>query len=150
MGARRLSALDTSFLGVETPNAHMHIGWAAIFDPPEDAPRPGFDELRAHVEARLFRARRCRQKLLRVPFELNAPVWVDDPDFDLSNHVIQAESRSLSQVVDTCMSQRLPRDRPLWQIWISPRTDDGRMALVGKAHHCMVDGVAADRDRYVT
>jgi diacylglycerol O-acyltransferase / wax synthase len=41
------------------------------------------------------------------------------------------------------MSEPLPRDAPLWQLWIAPRLDDGRIAVVGKAHHCMVDGIAA-------
>ena len=53
MAPARLSALDASFLQVETPTAHMHVGWAAIFEPPEDRPRPSFEELRAHVASRL-------------------------------------------------------------------------------------------------
>ena len=41
------------------------------------------------------------------------------------------------------MSEPLPRHRPLWQVWIAERLDDGRIGVVGKAHHCMVDGIAA-------
>jgi WS/DGAT/MGAT family acyltransferase len=78
-----------------------------------------------------------------VPFGLAAPVWVDDPDFDPSRHLIRAESERLADVIDACMSEPLPRDAPLWQLWIAPRLDDGRLAVVGKAHHCMVDGIAA-------
>jgi diacylglycerol O-acyltransferase len=139
----RLSALDASFLQVETPTAHMHVGWVAVFDPPDDRPRPSFEELRAHIAARLPRAPRYRQRLCDVPLGLSAPVWVDDPDFDLTRHVIEAGSRRLSDVVDACMSEPLPRGRPLWQMHLAPRLDDGRVALIGKAHHCMVDGIAA-------
>src|SRR5262249_8926764 len=32
--ATRLSPLDDSFLGLEEPTAHMHVGWTALFDPP--------------------------------------------------------------------------------------------------------------------
>ena len=32
--AVRLSPLDDSFLAVESPTAHMHVGWAAVFEPP--------------------------------------------------------------------------------------------------------------------
>jgi diacylglycerol O-acyltransferase / wax synthase len=53
------------------------------------------------------------------------------------------DARLLSDVVDRCMSEQLPRDRPLWQIWIADRLEDGRIGLAGKAHHCMVDGLAA-------
>jgi len=46
-------------------------------------------------------------------------------------------------VVQECMSKPLARHRPLWQVYIADNLDDGRIGLVGKAHHCMVDGIAA-------
>jgi diacylglycerol O-acyltransferase / wax synthase len=143
MSATRLSALDASFLEVESPTAHMHVGWAALFDPPAGATAPSFERLRDHIGARLPRAPRYRQLLRRVPLGLNAPVWVDDPDFDLSRHVTEARSANLAEVVDASLSEPLARDRPLWHMSIAPRLEDGRVALVGKAHHCMVDGIAA-------
>ena len=141
--AIRLSALDDSFLTVESPNAHMHVGWAAIFKPPTGRDRPGFEELRAHIGARLSRAPRYRQKLCSAPLEIDAPCWVDDPDFDVARHVTRAESSDLDEVVASCMSEQLDRELPLWEIRIADRLDDGRIGVVGKAHHCMVDGVAA-------
>jgi WS/DGAT/MGAT family acyltransferase len=143
MSASRLSALDASFLRVESPNAPMHVGWAAILDPPAEGAPPSFDQMREHIRSRLPRAPRYRQMLRTVPFGVNAPVWVDDPAFELDAHVIEGESDRLQDVVDDCMSEPLPRNRPLWQIWIVPRLDDGRVAVIGKAHHCMVDGIAA-------
>ena len=143
MTVTRLSPLDASFLAVETPTAHMHVGWAAIFEPPADAARPSFVELREHIAGRLLRAPRYRQTLRSVPFGINAPVWVDDLDFDVSRHVVAMESGQLADVVQECMSKPLPRHRPLWQVWIADRLDDGRIGVVGKAHHCMVDGIAA-------
>jgi diacylglycerol O-acyltransferase len=41
------------------------------------------------------------------------------------------------------MSTPLRRDRPLWEIWICEDTENQQIGLVGKAHHCMVDGIAA-------
>src|SRR5918995_1930574 len=139
----RLSALDSAFLAVETPTAHMHVGWAAVFDPPGSGAAPGFEELRDHIGSRVGRAPRYRQLLRSVPLGLNAPVWADDPSFDISRHVLHADRQRLGDVVEGCMSEPLPRDRPLWQMRIAPRLEDGRIALVGKAHHCMVDGIAA-------
>jgi diacylglycerol O-acyltransferase / wax synthase len=143
MPVTRLSPLDASFLAVETPTAHMHVGWAAIFEPPDGGLRPSFEELRRHIACRLPRAPRYRQMLRSVPFGINAPVWVDDPDFDVSRHVVRTTSGSLTDVVEESMSKALPRNRPLWQVWIAERLDDGRIGVVGKAHHCMVDGIAA-------
>jgi diacylglycerol O-acyltransferase len=139
----RLSALDDSFLAVESKTAHMHVGWAATFKPPDGKSAPRFAELRDHIATRLSRAPRYRQRIARVPLGLNAPIWVDDESFDVNRHVIASSSGRLEDLVDSCMSEQLPRDRPLWQICISDRLEDGRIGLVGKAHHCMVDGIAA-------
>src|SRR6476660_3335136 len=143
MPVTHLSPLDASFLAVETPTAHMHVGWAAIFEPPDGGLRPSFEELRRHIACRLPRAPRYRQMLRSVPFGINAPVWVDDPDFDVSRHVVRTASGSLTDVVEESMSKALPRNGPLWQVWIADRLDDGRIGVIGKAHHCMVDGIAA-------
>jgi diacylglycerol O-acyltransferase / wax synthase len=140
----RLSPLDASFLDVETDVAHMHVGWAATFAPPGDGTaRPSFAELRDHVASRLSRAPRYRQKLAGVPLGVNDPVWVDADDFDVARHVLPAASDSLEEIAAKVMSTPLSRDRPLWELWIAERLDDGRVGIVGKAHHCMVDGLAA-------
>jgi WS/DGAT/MGAT family acyltransferase len=121
----------------------MHVGWAAVFQPPAESARPTFEELRRHIEARLPRAPRYRQKLSPAPLELDAPSWIDDDDFDVCRHVRSTKSGDLDEFVSECMSRQLPRDRPLWEICIADRLEDGRVGLVGKAHHCMVDGIAA-------
>ena len=143
MSSARLTPLDAAFLAVETPTAHMHVGWVATFTPPAGADPPGFDEIVEHIERRLPRAPRFRQKLLPVPLGLHYPVWVDDAAFDVRRHVVHSDAKDLAQAVDECMSEALPRERPLWQICIADRLADGQIAVVGKAHHCMVDGVAA-------
>jgi WS/DGAT/MGAT family acyltransferase len=139
----RLTALDASFLDVETTSAHMHVGWAAVFDPPEDRPAPTFQELRDHVASRLPRAPRYRQRLAKVPLGLARPVWVDDDRFDVGRHLKRSRNGDLAELAGTVMSTPLGRSRPLWEMWIADRLDDGRIGIVGKAHHCMVDGIAA-------
>ena len=140
---QRLAPLDEAFLAVESPSAHMHVGWAAIFDPPEDGPAPTFAQLRDHIAARLPRAPRFRQMLRPLPLGLGAPAWVDDPEFDVRRHVSCANHRDIGELIDERLSKPLARNRPLWEIWVAPELDDGRVGIVGKAHHCMVDGVAA-------
>jgi WS/DGAT/MGAT family acyltransferase len=143
MPAARLSALDASFLEIESPTAHMHVGWVATFLPPADGPRPTFEELRDHVEARLWRAPRYRQRLAPVPLGLGVPRWTDDQDFDVRNHVLHCPAHELAEVADMAMSVPLSRERPLWELWIADELSDGRIGVVGKAHHCLVDGIAA-------
>jgi WS/DGAT/MGAT family acyltransferase len=141
--ATRLSPLDDSFLGLEGPTAHMHVGWTALFEPPLNRPRPSFEELRRHIGVRLCRAPRYRQKISPAPLDIDAPSWIDDPYFDISRHVLPASSDDLDQAVEDCMSRPLSRQRPLWEIRIAERLGNGRIAVIGKAHHCMVDGIAA-------
>src|SRR4051812_32194272 len=139
----RLSALDASFLAVEKPTAHMHVGWASLFDPPPGQPRPSFREVRDHLGSRLHRAPRYRQRLARVPLGVHEAAWVDDVDFDLDRHVLHSRATELEDVIESVMSVPLERKRPLWEIWIADNLSDGRLGLVAKVHHCMVDGVAA-------
>jgi diacylglycerol O-acyltransferase len=136
VSAQRLSPLDASFLAVETPAAPMHVGWVARFDPPERGPKPTFDELFTHIAGRLERAPRFQQRLAGVPLGVHDPVWVDDEGFDPAAHLLASDTDDLGALVDRVLSTPLERERPLWEIWI------GDLALVGKMHHCMVDGAA--------
>jgi diacylglycerol O-acyltransferase / wax synthase len=142
VSAERLSALDASFLAIESATSPMHVGWVAVYDPPQDGPSPSFEELFTHLAGRLAHAPRYRQRLARVPFGLHEPVWVDDPDFDPAQHLLPAPGSDLGEIVDAVLSTPLARDRPLWEMWIADRLPGGQIGVVGKAHHCMVDGMA--------
>ena len=137
MTAERLSAIDASFLAVESPSTPMHVGWVARFDPPEDGPRPSAQELIDHIGARMRRAHRYRQRLADVPLGVHEPVWVDDPSFDPARHLHAADG-DVDALVDDVLSVPLERDRPLWEMWVA----GDPIVIVGKAHHCMVDGTA--------
>jgi WS/DGAT/MGAT family acyltransferase len=143
MSNRRLTTLDASFLEIESQSAHMHVGWAALFAPPRGGDAPRFEELRDHVASRLGRAPRYRQRLAEVPLGVSDPVWADDEDFDIDRHVHRGDSLDFTELTDRVMSAQLGRDRPLWELWIADRLPDGRVGVIGKAHHAMVDGLAA-------
>jgi len=139
----RLSTLDSSFLEVESPSAHMHVGWAALFRPPPQASRPTFGEVRDHIAGRMGRAPRYRQRLAPIPFDVDDPVWVDDEEFDIDRHVHRTSAPEIWEATDSVMSMPLDRERPLWEMWVADRLQDGRIGMVGKAHHAMIDGLAA-------
>src|SRR3954451_22697267 len=146
----RLHPLDGSFLRVETPNAHMHVGWCALFEPHPDRDRPNVDSLRESILGRLHLAPRFRQRLAFPPPGFGEPFWVDDTSFDISRHVVALsdddESLSLASfasLTDAAFSVPLDRKRPLWQMVLAPRLEDGRVGMVAKLHHAMADGLAA-------
>jgi diacylglycerol O-acyltransferase / wax synthase len=143
MPTERLSPLDASFLAVEGPSAHMHVGWAATFVPPDEGPRPSFEVIFEHLARRLGRAPRYRQRIAPDALGLHAPLWIDAEDFDPADHIHHSAAERLEDLADAVLSEPLPRDRPLWEFWIAPELTDGTIGLVGKAHHCMVDGIAA-------
>jgi WS/DGAT/MGAT family acyltransferase len=145
----RLSTLDSSFLRVETANAHMHVGWLAPLELPSGAERLDAVILAERIGARLHLAPRFRQRLAPAPLGLAEPAWVDDPRFELRRHVRVVEPPEpltrgeLRTLTDRFLSTQLRRDRPLWEIVIVPRVVGRRAALLGKVHHAMVDGIAA-------
>ena len=60
----RLSAIDASFLQLESGSAHMHVAWSSILAPREDGPRPTLRV--AHAAARAVgTARRGEAACLR-------------------------------------------------------------------------------------
>src|SRR4051812_34165568 len=86
MARDRLTPLDSSFLRVETPTAHMHVGWKGVFTARAGEPLT-IDELRRSIGSRLRHAERFRQRLAFPPAGLGEPVWVDDEAFDVAHHV---------------------------------------------------------------
>lgn len=120
----------------------MHVGWVTVFDAPENGSGAAFQELFDHISGQLARSPRYRQRLAGVPFGVHESMWVDDPDFDAAAHVHRADGEDLGELVDTILSSPLARDRPLWEIWVAEGLPGERLALIGKMHHCMVDGVA--------
>jgi diacylglycerol O-acyltransferase len=150
MGSTPLSSLDASFLRVETPSAHMHVAWKGLFAGREDGTRPDVALLRRSIGARLPLAERFRQRLAFPVGGLGEPVWVDDAAFDIDRHVaalapvdgVLTRAR-FDELCDVVLSEPLPRDRPLWQMLLAPRLENGDVGLLMKIHHAMVDGMSA-------
>jgi WS/DGAT/MGAT family acyltransferase len=140
----RPSALDLAFLDLETPQAPLHVSWTLRFG---GAP-PSLAALRRHLEARLHAVPRFRRRLVRPALGLGGSYWADDPGFDLARHVFAVTLSApggpgeLREVAGALLSQPLPIDRPLWRLYLVGGAPDG-FALVGQAHHALVDGIAA-------
>jgi diacylglycerol O-acyltransferase len=143
----RLNPLDVSFLYMESPTTAMHVGGVAIFQPPEAG--LDYDRLVELISQRIALVPRYRQKVRWVPARLANPVWVDDSEFDVTYHVRRSalprpgSDAQLRELVGRLMSRQLDRNRPLWEIYLVEGLSGGRVAIVTKTHHAMVDGVSA-------
>jgi diacylglycerol O-acyltransferase len=145
----RLSALDTSFLEIEDENSPMHVGAVAVFGAgPLTGPRGGVDIERFRDFTESVLHPRYRQRVAPMPLT-GARIWVDDPSFNLHYHVRHlrlpepGDDRLLKRLAGHVMSLPLDRSRPLWEVWVVEGLEEGRFAVVTKAHHCMIDGVGS-------
>jgi diacylglycerol O-acyltransferase len=146
----RLSALDATFLAIESPDVHMHVGTVGLFAAgPLRTAAGGLDieRIRGLAEPALRENARFRQRLERVPV-FGHWVWVDDARFDLDYHLRHTslpepgDLRQLKRLAGRIFSQKLDRGRPLWEMWFVEGLADGRFAVITKVHHCMIDGIS--------
>ena len=144
----RLTGLDASFLYMETPQVQMHVGFATIFDPSELEEGYSFQRIMELISDRVQRNPAFRRRLVRVPFDLHHPLWVEDPDFDVIHHVRQVAlpkpggAAEFGQMIGRIISTPLDRSRALWEAWVIEGVKGGRFGLMMKFHHAAVDGVS--------
>lgn len=142
----QLNPLSVSFLDAEDVDdtASLAIGSLAIFE----GPAPDFEEFVTSIAGRLPLLPRYRQKLRRAPFDLVAPEWVDDVDFDVRAHLRRTTVAApggedeIGALLSWVMSRRMDRSRPLWEYWFCEGLPEGRWAVLSKLHHSMADGVS--------
>jgi diacylglycerol O-acyltransferase len=145
MSHDRLTALDTSFLHMEDNlPSHMHVASVTIFE----GDPPPYDEFVEGLASRLHLVPRYRQKLAFVPWNQGRPRRVDDPSFNINYHVRATAlpppggEEELRVLAGRVFSQRLDRDKPLWEVWLVEGLDGNRFALLSKTHHSLVDGIS--------
>ncbi|WP_354698392.1 Putative diacylglycerol O-acyltransferase [Paraconexibacter sp. AEG42_29] len=148
--AQELSAADRSSLSAEQGPITMAIGGVMVFEGGRAFQQ---EVLLERVSSRLHLIPKYRKRLQApAPGVLN-PVWVDDRGFDLSYHLRRASlpgpasdaspAEQLSAVIGAEMSRRLDRTRPLWELTVIDGLPAGRVALLTKMHHALVDGMGA-------
>lgn len=147
----RLTALDASFLHLENIETPMHVGAVTTF---EGAPfidgsgRFKLAEVRRLVDSRLHLIPRFRKRLMTVPFDQGRPIWVDDDRFDIAFHVrltalpAPGDREQLLALAARVQTQMLDRTRPLWELWFVDGLEGGKVGLIQKTHHSLVDGVS--------
>lgn len=146
----RLTALDSSFLLLESPHTPLHVASTIRLEAgPLRTPEGGIDAeaIKQLVASQLHRIPRYRQRLAWIPFT-QRPVWVDDDRFSLNYHVRHTslprpgDERQLKRLSARIMEQSLDPSRPLWEMWVVEGLEGDQFALISKVHHCMIDGIS--------
>ncbi|MFZ4070515.1 MAG: WS/DGAT/MGAT family O-acyltransferase [Caulobacterales bacterium] len=152
---QQLQGLDASFVALETANAPMHIGSILIYDP---ATAPGgfvrFKDILTFFEQRMRLSRTMRQRLVKTPFDIDYPYWIEDPEFDLEYHVRHValpkpgDRRQLCIQAARIFARPLDLNRPPWEFTVVEGLDNiegvpkGSYAMVTKVHHAAIDGMS--------
>lgn len=148
---RQLTSLDAQFLAVESGRTYGHVGSLCVYDP---STAPGGEltikDLCRMVSERLHLLPPFRWKLVNVPLGIDLPYWVEDPDFDIDFHIRESaipppgDDAQLAETVSRIFARPLDRSRPLWELYLIHGLPDGRVALLTKVHHAVVDGVSGN------
>jgi diacylglycerol O-acyltransferase len=146
---RQLTSLDAQFLALESSNQTGHVAGLTILDPSTTpSGELSFADIRGLMEERLPLLPPLRWRLVEVPFGLDYPYWLDDPDFDLDFHVRElalppgGAKEKLAEQVARIVSRPLDRARPLWELYLIHGLEDGHKALLTKIHHSVIDGLS--------
>ncbi len=145
---QQLTGMDATFLHMETPSTQGHVGSLTIFDAESAKVAFGFEEIKAILEERLHLAPPLRRRLVEVPFGIDQPYWIEDPDFDLDFHVREialpppGDERQLARQIARLHERPLDRSHPLWELYVIWGLADGHVAQYTKIHHSAIDGVS--------
>jgi diacylglycerol O-acyltransferase len=150
---RRLSALDAQMLYLESPRTPNHVAALWTYAAPEDG-AVTFDDVLERVQSRLHRAAAFRERVAYVPFRLDYPYWLQDPEFDLEFHVRHirlprpGDWRQFCSLAARLYAYPLDLARPPWELWFIegldalPHLPLGSFATMLKVHHAAVDGMS--------
>jgi diacylglycerol O-acyltransferase len=145
---RKLTAIDASYLYMETPEVPMHIGSMAIFQLPDNYRGDFFEGLKAMIGRRLHLAPMLTWKLAHTPLDIDHPSWTEDEQFDIDRHIFRgalpapSDHATLQRIVGWLHAKLLNRARPLWEVYVFDCLPDGQVAIYSKMHHACVDGGA--------
>lgn len=145
---KRLTALDMGFIHLERRNQPLHVAYLTLLRPPADAPPDFAQTLVARLRSYASPLPPFNQ---RLESGLGKAFWVEDPEFDIEQHVIHlalprpGTLQQLLAMVSRMHASHLDRAYPLWRTYIIEGIEGGQIAIYSKVHHAVADGVAGTR-----
>jgi len=148
----RLSLSDRSNLRIERRETPAHVAGLCVVEAQPLLDASGELDLatiRRRLERRLARAPELRRLVRRPPPLCGPALWVDDPSFSIDRHVRvigvapPGDEASMLDAAERLLRPRLDRARPLWELWFLTGLRGGRVGVLFKVHHAVVDGLAA-------
>lgn len=148
---KKLNPLDASWLLVESAQTPMHVAGLQIFTLPKNAPESFMRDLFEYFRGFPVKAAPFNYRLVRSRLSKLAPAWEVVNELDIDYHVrhsalpVPGGERELGILISRLHSIQLDPRRPLWECHIIEGLENNRFAIYIKAHHSMLDGMAAVR-----
>jgi diacylglycerol O-acyltransferase len=145
---KALSMADQMFLWLEKRQQPMHVGGLHLYSFPEGAGANYVAELAEQMRSYTIPSPPFNMKLHN---RFGQYYWEEDKHFDLEHHFrfealpTPGRIRELLSLVSVNHSHLMDRARPLWECHLVEGIEGRKFALYTKAHHSMMDGVAAMR-----
>lgn len=144
---QQLTAMDAVFLSMETRETPAHIGGLALLDP-TTSPAFGHTRFVEFLESRVALCPRFSWRIQEVPLGLDRPYWIESEHVRPRDQVHRVNvpspggTRELAELTGLLFERPLDRSRPLWEIFYIEGLQGGRVALLWKVHHCLMDGAS--------
>jgi len=144
----QLTSVDAQFVAAEDGRVHGHVIGLAVYDAGSSDHGLTAAAVRDVITSRLHLIQPFRRRIVRIPFDLDLPYWVEDPDFDVAHHVHEhtlcgsGDDRDLAERVGLLLSKPLDLDRPPWAVHVISGLSDGCVAIATQIHHAASDGLA--------
>ncbi len=142
---KQLNPADILFLAGESEHIYHHTAGLVVLDT-SAVKRFDFEHFRKRCIQRMEQVPHFHWKLHQVPMGLDLPYWVADDNFSWDNHFKRiavpapGDRQALAEVAGFIYSRHLDRSKPLWEMWYIEGLEGGKVAIMQKTHHCMMDG----------
>ena len=144
---QRLNTQDALLVYGEAAGWPLHMAALQVYDA---ATAPGgldVERVRDLFRQRLPHLPVFRHRLVRVPGDLDRPVWVEKPGADVAESIhgvrvpAPGTDRQLAELAGHLYEPPIDLGGPLWEAWVIEGIEGGRVAVLTRLHHSAVDGV---------
>lgn len=149
MQHQRFRGGDAQFLYNETVTSPFVTLKAMVYEPVDPGSKPAIEEMKSFIAEGVadWIYRGLGYRVIRAPFDLHHPLWIEDKNFCLDKHIHHialpepGDKDMLCRFISNLMSAPLDPNRPLWNSWIVEGLEGGKIAWVCKMHHVLADGL---------
>jgi WS/DGAT/MGAT family acyltransferase len=139
---RQFTSVDAQFIAAEDGRVHGHVTGLAVYEAGLTT-----EAVRDVIADRIRLVPPFRERMVTVPLGLDLPYWVEDPSFELDNHVFEhqlpgpGDDHQLAEATASVLATPLDLSRPPWAIHVIHGLTGGRVAVATSIHHSASDGV---------